>query len=248
MIIDADEDRLLVVSDLHLGNPSSSARQRLLDFLDYTDEQGASLCINGDGFELLQTNLPMLAAETVAVVNRLKRLMQGGRRVYYIVGNHDILLEHFLEDWLFTHISPFLNVRSAGLRVRVEHGHIYDPFFAQHPGLYEMSTRAARYLLFASPDIYALWSRGQQAVDRRRRRAESDGRGTSAYHEAAATLLGRGFDAVVFGHTHIAEELELTGGRYVNCGNWLESSTYVDIDHGKATLCQWVGSPNGKRA
>ena len=240
MILDIEEPRLLVVSDLHLGNPSSSARRRLVEFLDYAEQENASVCINGDGFELLQTNLQTLAAETVAVINRLKRLLQSGQRVYYVVGNHDILLEHFLEDWLFTHISPFLNVTSGESRIRVEHGHLYDPFFASHPGLYELSTRAARYLLFASPDVYSLWSRAQAAVDRRRRRTESNGGGVSAYHEAAATLLERGFDAVVFGHTHIAEELELDRGTYLNCGNWLESSTYVDIADGKASLCRWI--------
>ena len=35
MIIDAEEDRLFVISDLHLGNPSSTARTRLVEFLDY---------------------------------------------------------------------------------------------------------------------------------------------------------------------------------------------------------------------
>ncbi len=35
VIIDASEDRLYVISDLHLGNPSSTARGRLVEFLDY---------------------------------------------------------------------------------------------------------------------------------------------------------------------------------------------------------------------
>ena len=57
VIIDACEDRLYVISDLHLGNPSSTARGRLVEFLDYARITRTSVCINGDGFEMLQTSL-----------------------------------------------------------------------------------------------------------------------------------------------------------------------------------------------
>ena len=52
-------------------------------------------------------------------------------------------------------------------------------------------------------------------------------------------LLGRGFDAVLFGHTHNAEHVELPSGTYVNSGNWLRGHTYVEIDHGKIDLKTW---------
>ena len=47
MIIDVTEERLLVVSDLHLGNPASTATTRLLGFLDYAADIHASVCIEG---------------------------------------------------------------------------------------------------------------------------------------------------------------------------------------------------------
>ncbi|HTN80538.1 MAG TPA: metallophosphoesterase, partial [Acidimicrobiales bacterium] len=141
MIIDAEEGRLFVISDLHLGNPSSTARSRLVEFLEYARLTGTSVCVNGDGFEMLQTSFSRLSSDAVPVLNALKRLMRDGNRVYYLVGNHDISLEHFLEDWLFTQIAPFLNLTSGEARIRIEHGHLYDPWFVRYPKSYELGAR-----------------------------------------------------------------------------------------------------------
>lgn len=241
MILEISEARLFVISDLHLGNPASTARERLVEFLDFTRLTGASLCVNGDGFELLQTSFTRLAADSIPVINAIRRLKDEGHNVYYVVGNHDIALEHFLEDWLFTHISPFLNLSSGDQRVRIEHGHIYDYFFMHYPDVYEAMTRLAGLFIFVQPDIYSVWAKADAALDRRRRRkAAGAAEGISELHEAAGVLLDRGFDAVIFGHTHNPESVQLADrGLYVNSGNWLRGSHYVDIDNGVVTLQRW---------
>ena len=53
-------------------------------------------------------------------------------------------------------------------------------------------------------------------------------------------LLRRGFDAVVFGHTHHSEDVALTPeGRYLNCGTWVRGGSFVEIDRGQLTLRRW---------
>ena len=224
-----------------------------MGFLDHIRDTGASVCINGDGFDMLQTSFSRLAADAIPVLNRLKALQADGRNIYYVVGNHDIVLEHFLEEWSLCRLSPFLNLRSGDRRIRIEHGHLYDPFFAQNPKLYEIATRVARYVLFAVPDTYQLWATGKRLQDARRRRVDragtADGTGHqqisllgSPYHEAASMILRRGFDAVVFGHTHCAEMVTLPEGLYVNSGNWLSDATYVEITNGELVLRRWEGT------
>ena len=148
MIIDAEEERLFVISDLHLGNPSSTARTACSSSSSTTrGSRGTSICINGDGFEMLQTSFTRLACRAVQVCEALRRLMRDGNRVYYLVGNHDISLEHFLEDWLFTQIAPFLNLRSGDSLIRIEHGHLYDPWFVRNPRTYSWCRLAGVALL-----------------------------------------------------------------------------------------------------
>jgi UDP-2,3-diacylglucosamine pyrophosphatase LpxH len=252
--IEAAEERLVVVSDLHLGNPASTARTRLVAFLDHIRDTGASICINGDGFDMLQTSFSRLAADAIPVINRLKSLRADGRNIYYVIGNHDIVLEHFLEEWSLCRLSPFLNLRSGDRRIRIEHGHLYDPFFARTPELYGIATRVARYALFAVPDTYVLWDKMQRRLlethrQRVRRLGTADDNGhrhvsffRSAYHEAASMILRRGFDAVVFGHTHLAEMATLPEGLYVNSGNWLTGATYVEITKGELVVRAWEGT------
>ena len=52
-------------------------------------------------------------------------------------------------------------------------------------------------------------------------------------------ILRRGFDAVVFGHTHLAEMVTLPEGLYVNSGNWLSGATYVEIVNGELVVRTW---------
>ena len=71
MIFEVHEERLLVISDLHLGNPSSTARARLIDFLEEARAGEWNVCINGDGFDLLQSRARRLASEAVTVMGAL---------------------------------------------------------------------------------------------------------------------------------------------------------------------------------
>jgi UDP-2,3-diacylglucosamine pyrophosphatase LpxH len=237
VITDAAEERLVVVSDLHLGNPASDAAGPFRGFLEYVREERYSLCINGDGFEMLQTRFARVVREAMPVMSRISRLRQEDLRVYYVVGNHDIYLEHFLDDWMVTGIGPFLNLTSGGKRIRIEHGHIYDPIFSRAPDFYESLTRILGLAVFMRPDTYRQWDVAAQWLDKICRAPRGDDR--SPQHRAAAEVLRRGFDAVVHGHTHRPEITELDGGLYVNGGAWLHNATYVEIDHGRLELRTW---------
>jgi len=239
MIIDTEQERLLVVSDLHVGNPYSAATRNLGQFFEFAENGRYNVCINGDGFEILQARFASLAAESATVLRGIRRLIDKGSSVLYVVGNHDIALENFLTVWSGIEITPFLNVTSGGRRIRIEHGHLYDPSFVRSPRLYEWLTRAAGPLLHFYPDVYRLWTRYESLRQRARVLAAGEGQ-PSVYHEAAEMLLARGFDAVVFGHTHQAEDVAIGSlGRYLNCGTWVRGGSFVEIDHGQVHLRRW---------
>ena len=238
MIIDATSNRLIVISDLHLGSPVSTAQKRLPKFLDHVAASGADLCINGDGVDLMHGSISRLIGATLPFLRRVGKLQSAGGRVFYLLGNHDISLEHVLADMPMV-VAPFLNVVSGDQRIRVEHGHVYEPFYAKHPDLYELGGRMALPLLLARKDIYRLYSSMQAAVDRRRRA------GTAGYphYLAADALHRRGFDAVVLGHTHHPEHTQLERGLFVNSGSWMEGGAWVDINAGRVTLHAWPDLP-----
>lgn len=244
MITDVKANRLAVISDLHLGNPFSKAKGPSVEFLAWAARNDYDVCINGDGFEIAQASFTRIARDVPEVFQALKTMTARGRNVYYVVGNHDIALEHFLNDWGGFKVAPFLNVRSGAMRIRVEHGHLYDPFFVRNPELYEFLTWLGGFALKASPSVYKLWIAFERLKSRLTPKRRGSENGIVGEHgnfvEAARELVERGFDSVVFGHTHHAGQVDLGEGRtYLNSGSWLMDTTYVSIVDGKAELRRW---------
>jgi UDP-2,3-diacylglucosamine pyrophosphatase LpxH len=242
MITNIRVDKLIVISDLHLGNPFCFSKRKIIEFLEYTYDNGYNLCINGDGFDIAQTSFVKLAKETPEVFNQFRRFRKKNLNVYYVIGNHDLVLEHFFEDWDLFALTPFLNVTSCDIRVRIEHGHLYDPFFVKKPDLYEFCTHLAGYFLNISPQLYKVWILFEKALGYLRRyKSKKDNiigilGEPQSISEAALMILERGFDAVVFGHTHHPGEVEIGDQSYFNTGSWLMHTNYIEILNGKITL------------
>jgi UDP-2,3-diacylglucosamine pyrophosphatase LpxH len=241
MITTIAEDRLLIISDLHLGSPYCRGRARTLALLRFAVENGYSLCLNGDVLDIVQSPMLKLAHDAPDILRALVKMRSEGLRTYYVVGNHDVVFEYFLEAWPMFLLSPFLNLSSGDKRIRIEHGHLYDPAYARNPVFYQWMTGVAGLALKAVPGIY----RAYTAMARLKHGGDAAATGvweeeSSHFLDAAREIADRGFDAVVFGHTHRPTKIALGEGRtYYNCGGWVDDPYYVTIDHGSVALAPW---------
>ena len=243
MITNLTTEKMVVISDLHLGNPFSTRTHNALQFIKWASAQNYDICINGDGLEMAQASYSKIISEMPEVVRTIKNLNKVNNSIYYVVGNHDMGLENFLEDWGFFKVCPFLNVNSGESRVRIEHGHLYDPFYIKHPNLYEKLTHLGGLLLKISPSFYKtwIWFEKQRALLRAKKTGIIGE--PPEFAEAAWEISQRGFDCVVFGHTHHPGEVEFPEGRkYLNPGSWLLSCHYVEINRGEISLKNWDNS------
>jgi UDP-2,3-diacylglucosamine pyrophosphatase LpxH len=241
MITKAFGDKLIVISDVHLGNPFSRGRNDLIVFLKNIAEAGFDICINGDGLEIAQVSFMKLAIEMPEIVRTFREINKMGRSVYYIVGNHDIALEYFLEDWGAIKVCPFLNFTSQKTRIRIEHGHLYDLFFINYPNLYESLTKFAGFLLAIHPKFYRLWMYLEKIHTRFSKNKNGIIGEGAEFVEAAYEITRRGFDAVIFGHTHHLGKIDLPEGKtYFNSGSWLISCDYIEINQGEISIKKWA--------
>ncbi|MBC7539642.1 MAG: metallophosphoesterase [Bacteriovorax sp.] len=241
MITTASAKKLVVISDIHLGNPFSKGRDEALRFLKWAAVEGYDICINGDGLEIAQVSFDKLALEIPMVVKTLKDINKLGTSVYYIVGNHDIALENFLEDWGSLKVCPFLNLSSGSSRIRIEHGHLYDPFFVKFPAAYEVLTRMAGIFLEINPNLYKLWNNIEKLFTQLRWKKSGIAGELPEFQEAAYEICRRGFDAVIFGHTHHMGEVDLPENKkYYNSGSWLISYNYLEINDGVIQKKNWL--------
>lgn len=242
MITEIRDRPLAVISDLHLGNPFSKAKNPTVEFLHWASASGCDVVINGDGFEIAQVSFSKIARDVPEVFHAIKSFTARGHNIYYVIGNHDIVLENFLNDWGGFKMAPFLNVWSKDKRIRIEHGHLYDPFFVRNPELYEFMTWLAGFALKVHPSLYKSWIAFEKLKSRLFWKQTKDGIVGEhvAFREAALELAARGFDCVVFGHTHHAGECELgEGKRYFNSGSWLMGTPFVEIRDGRIELRRW---------
>jgi UDP-2,3-diacylglucosamine pyrophosphatase LpxH len=246
------EDRLLVVSDVHMGNALHRPRRQFLDFISFAFQNRYSVCINGDGVDIAQLSLPRLNADLVPSLRLFMRFGETGRSIYYTVGNHDIALEHFLTDMGRMKVVPFLNVHSGDLRVRVEHGHMYDGMFLKFPRTYFAFMAIGHLAIGISPGFYEGLHRFNLGFIGMAERilaglglggdAEDSISGISGergcFGQSALDVGMRGFDAVVFGHTHLHGHKAFEEGiHYYNTGSWFSNPWCVAISHGKI----WFG-------
>lgn len=241
------EERLCIVSDLHLGNPAFDQSKWLSEFLAHLSEQETQLCINGDGIDLLYLSVPKFTAELKEILKGLKKyLSRGDRKIYYVIGNHDIYMESFLEDsGIFTTV-PFLDVVSGGKRIHIEHSHLYDHFFLYYPRTYIAVTKFLGVLIKIAPWLFNFSFKIEEFISWLKRSRSAERREPAVddpkYLRIAEELLGRGFDTVVFGHTHRFGVQKMGKGCYANAGSWMaEQVHYLQIDEGDIRLMEWKG-------
>jgi UDP-2,3-diacylglucosamine pyrophosphatase LpxH len=252
VITEVTEERLIVTSDTHIGSFFCNARPGLVRLLDHARVEGYNVCINGDGIDVLHSSLTKMTAEASALLPELRRIAEQ-ITIFYTIGNHDIILEHYMGEWGGIRLVPFLNVRSGTKRIRVEHGHLYDPFLMKHPDLQPALTKFIGWCCRVHPPWYGLEERIKHVRYRDlprllgRRTVTQSGierlDENPAFLEAAEELAQRGFDTVIFGHTHHPGVMPIggNGAKYVNTGAWSRHPHYAVIESGEVELRPWSG-------
>lgn len=249
------ERRLLVVSDVHMGNRLHRTRRAFTEFVQFALDHRYSICINGDGIDFAQLALSYLVSDITPSLNLFLRFGENDLRIYYTVGNHDIALEHFLNDIGRIRVLPFISVLSGDQRIRIEHGHMYDDMFLRFPRIYTVFTVVGRLAIGISPRFYEAlhhfnvafvrfseWGLSGFGLFGKKEKApvENEIVGERAcFRDGAEASGSRGFDAVVFGHTHAHGTATLADGlRYYNTGSWFADPHCVAIADGRL----WFGS------
>lgn len=239
------EDNLCLTGDIHLGNPFFEQSKSFASFLDYLCDNNLSLCINGDGLDILQLSFAGISLDLPPILEHLELIASRGLKIYYIIGNHDIYLEKFWHRWKNFVIVPFLDVISGDKRIHIEHGHLYDNFFLNHPTAYTRLTVLVGFFLKISPPLYRIWDRCYNKflglLARRKHLTEEQFVDTPELIVGARDLLQRGFDIVVFGHSHCVGQLTMQGyGQYFNTGSWMRyPNHFVEIRKGTPELKTW---------
>ncbi len=224
----------IFISDIHLGTKFSQADQ-LLEFLK--DNESENLFLVGDIIDgwAIKRRFRWYQSHS-DVVQKILRKARKGTNVHFITGNHDEFIRPFAPLLLgdsFEIKNEMEYIGVDGKRYLVTHGDFFDMITVTKKWLavlgdygYElllnlnfMISKICKYL-----KINKRWSLSKYVKDNVKKSVSF----INDFEEILSTHAKKnGFNGIICGHIHKAEIRDISGIRYLNCGDWVESCTAI---------------------
>ncbi|MCU0884342.1 MAG: UDP-2,3-diacylglucosamine diphosphatase [Beijerinckiaceae bacterium] len=237
--------RAIFISDVHLGTRTSQV-DALLDFLKHTESDMIYLVGDiVDGWRLKKSwYWPQSHND---VVQKLLRKGRKGTRIVLVPGNHDEFLRDFQDSQVggIEIADRTIHEGADGRRYLVIHGDQFDAVVMHAKWLAFVGDWAYEIALVLNNQINFIrrrlgltyWSFSAWAKHSVKKAVNF----ISAFEE---TLSGEArrqqADGVICGHIHHAAIREISGIHYMNCGDWVESSTaLVERQDGQFEIIAW---------
>ena len=214
--------RIAVISDLHIGaedwEPAGFA-----EFLEHLEREHDEIILLGDVFECYFPVLPWRAlAQYDRFAAQYADITRRFRSPKYTVlsGNHDGVAGR-------ARGIPSRTERALdGFRVLLSHGHENEPAFQSL-----LKTRLVEWYMWLVYRLKRLGLPGPYRFSYRKDYELNMQDGGAAHLNAARGHVARGYDVVVFGHTHVERHVELRGGgTYINTGDCVRRRMYASLD------------------
>jgi len=229
-----DRGKIYFVSDVHLDIRESPSKreQQFLELLAKIKSEASHLYIVGDLFDFWFEYKFAVPGAYLSVLAGLLDLTSSGIEVSYIPGNHDFWMRDYLTRQIGVKLTDdFHEVEHFNRRILITHG----------DGL-RRDDRGYRFIKFFFRNRLCVWLYSLLPVDLAYRLAMGTSSASRAYTENRDNLdstdyiefarrkVETGLDAVVMGHVHKPEIVNLGGGLYVNTGDFFRSFSYVVLD------------------
>ncbi|MDZ4700509.1 MAG: UDP-2,3-diacylglucosamine diphosphatase [Rhodothermales bacterium] len=239
---------VLFVSDMHFGRGDRQTERHheaaLLQCLRHHEARTSHLVLLGDVFDQYIEYRHLVPKGGVRLLGLLADWVDAGRRVTYVLGNHD--------PWHLTYFHDELGVQIVRADVHLDLGDTpaylaHGDQFGSRVPLYAALKAALRhpapvwlYRNLLPADLGARLARG---VLRRIHTDVINPAVIRALREKAhRTLTDTPARLVVMGHSHVPEIQRWPEGVYVNTGCWRTSRTLAILDESGIHLLQWNGS------
>ena len=238
--------RTLFISDLHLGTRGCQ-HALILDFLKHNDADTIYLVGDiVDGWKLKSGWYWPQGHNDV--VQKLLRKVRRGTRIVYIPGNHDEFAREYV-GMTFGGVEVMrtaIHTTADGRRLLVTHGDDFDMVVRYAVWLAYLGDWAYRAALVTNHTFnvvrrrlgFPYWSFSAWAKLKVKNIVSFIGEFEEALVQEAARHDAQG---VVCGHIHHAAMRDIGGIVYVNCGDFVESCSFVVEHHdGRLEVMRWL--------
>ncbi len=222
------------ISDAHIRTDNSVRARRLIKFLNEVKPKLSDLYILGDLFEFwFEYNL-VIPKDYFKTLALLYNLIQSGRKVHYILGNHEVMIGDFLKDFGFIVHPKEALLEIDDKLVYLAHGHRIDRRIWTKVWQ-DILTSKLNHSLYRiiHPDVGIFLAQVVAFLSRKQRTKPNLVR---SFEEYAYEKLKK-VDIVILAHSHIPDFKEFPDNKfYINTGDWVEHFSYAVINNGKPSL------------
>jgi UDP-2,3-diacylglucosamine pyrophosphatase LpxH len=234
--------RAIIVSDLHLGTKDSSAKE----FIEFLDSHSTELLIlNGDIVDgwALKRGSKWKKSHTKVITKLLK--LSEKTKIIWIRGNHDEFLEDFMdmglggievrEDYVLSLHEHVIDDHFEKRSYYVFHGDKIDVFITKYKWLAKIGSIGYDMALWVNR-WYNKWRIWRGLPYKSISQDIKAGVKTATNYindfelEAIKMANKKGCYGVICGHIHQPANQMMSGGHYLNSGDWVENRTAILLD------------------
>ena len=236
---------ILVISDIHLGTYGCQSKA-LLNYLKSVDPK--IIILNGDIIDIWQFNKRYFPKSHMKIIKYFLNLIQDGKTIYYLTGNHDEMLRKFngfeLKNFKILN-KKVINLN--GHQAWFFHGDVFDLTMQYSKWLTRLGAIGYDALILINSALNFILSRLGRPRYSLSKKVKNSVKGAVKFiNKFEETVVGIAFERkykfVICGHIHQPaikkHSIKNKNIIYLNSGDWVENLTSLEYHNKKWTIYQ----------
>lgn len=236
---------ILVISDIHLGTYGCQSKA-LLNYLKSVDPK--IIILNGDIIDIWQFNKRYFPKSHMKIIKYFLNLIQDGKTIYYLTGNHDEMLRKFngFELKNFKILNKKV-INLDGHQAWFFHGDVFDLTMQYSKWLTRLGAIGYDALILINSALNFILSKLGRPRYSLSKKVKNSVKGAVKFiNKFEETVVGIAFERkykfVVCGHIHQPaikkHSIKNKNIIYLNSGDWVENLTSLEYNNKKWTIYQ----------
>ncbi|MCK5882243.1 MAG: metallophosphoesterase [Bacteriovoracaceae bacterium] len=244
--------KVVAIGDLHIVHSNSNGKTVFNKFIECEDVRNSDVVVFlGDVFDLMIGSHDIYLDKFDFFFEALRSLLQDGKEVYFIVGNHDFHLEKLFNRFICNeglthslfHYSPSPFTLTDGRTTYFGHGDELELYNWKYQ-LYSTVIRSNLFKIIINSisERFIDWigsrsSRASRKSGARKIKLAGERERALRFVETCTRFLELSkFDNLICGHSHFEADEVINGKHYINPGHSSRSQKFAIIEDGKARM------------
>jgi UDP-2,3-diacylglucosamine hydrolase len=240
--------KIIFFSDVHITRTSVNRAALTLRFISDYCEDADMVVVLGDLFDFYHGYNGYIYPWYRTIVDSLKGLVDRGKRVVFLEGNHEFAMGKYFEDYTGVTCAAEMSLDVDGKKVFLAHGDGFASFslarLLKRPFFYRIMDLLGPGLTWRAVTL------ARPFLSRRNKKYSEVVR--DIFRSRARGKLSEGYDVVILGHSHIPDILEIGAGpagkRYLNTGDLATYASFVSYDTSTGFSLKTIGPTEGRKS